>query len=287
MDKHSKKGSAPKAVEVEETEIEGQAENVGHLVPVVVGSQSVIGAYTYEVESIIKKSGTFFVVIFRADDEEHNTQEVRIGSNLWTKLFPNGTIQSNTPVKEVTKKKVIIEEKEPDLEFPDEEFEIAELDGALEQINEVKSEAIRAVLFTSFAGQSDVVRLAIETCSMRDTMPFQMETFEKLVLKDNVSVKRPKETNIRKLTEYAFATYVDNTPEESDYLEVLKVVAEEGQAAYFAMVSENGWNLMGRPKLKQSILEAIVAGFDDFDFKAEAEEVKTKAKAKDKEEEAE
>lgn len=63
------------------------AEKVGHLVPVNVGSQATIKANTYEVEEIFQKGTSIYVKIFRVGDEDHNTQDVRVGSDLWTKAF--------------------------------------------------------------------------------------------------------------------------------------------------------------------------------------------------------
>jgi hypothetical protein len=262
---------------------EGSAEKVGHLVPVVVGSQATIKANTYEVEDIFKKGTSIYIKIFRVGDEDHNTQDVRVGSDLWAKLFPNGAIPEGKAVPVAKKTKVIVEEDEA-LEFPDEDFAIADLDGVLEAINDVKSEAVRAVLYTSAAAGSTVLSFALETCAKRAEMPFTMETFEKMVLVDGVSVKRPEHTNFDKLIDLLEKDFGDEGPAEADYISAMKAISVEGQAAYFAMISENGWNLMVRPALKQATLEAVVTGFDDFDFEAEKTPVEKPAKKAKKEE---
>lgn len=127
-------------------------------------------------------------------------------------------------------------EEEEAIEFPDEDFAIVDLDDVLEKINDVKSEAVRAVLFTSAAASSTVLAFALDTCSKRAEMPFTMETFEKMVLVDGVSVKRPEEVKWNKLQTLLEKDFGEDGPVDEDYQEAMKYIPIEGQAAYFAMI---------------------------------------------------
>lgn len=248
---------------------EGQAENVGHLVPVTVGSQSEVGGNTYEVENIVKRGSSIFVVIFRIDDEEHNTQEVRVGSKIWTKLFPNGNIVAETKVEEKPKKKaVFVEEKEPEPEFADSEFEVERIDNYIANINSVSSETHRAILYTSREYEPNM-RFALYTARYRAEMPFEFSEFERLLLVDKIKVERPENVNLGAL--YDLIKLPKEELLEDNYIEAIKVIPVKCQAAFFAMISENGWNIMERPKLKNDTLDVILNGYFSYPFEEEVE----------------